>query len=50
MEELQKSRSSLEEKAEDYLKRLKDGREEQATLEEQLRNELAQQVCCYYHI
>ena len=44
VERLQKSCSSLEEKAEDYLKKLKNGREEQATLEEQLRKELAQQV------
>ena len=44
VEGLQKSSSALEAKAEDYLKKLKEGREEQATLEEQLRKELAQQV------
>ena len=45
VEGLQKSCSNLETKAEDYLKKLKESREEQATLEEQLRKELAQQVC-----
>ena len=45
VEGLQKSSSSLEAKAEEYLKKLKESREEQATLEEQLRKELAQQVC-----
>ena len=44
VEGLQKSRSEMEAKAEDYLKKLKNGREEQSTLEEQLRKELAQQV------
>lgn len=44
VEGLQKSSSALEAKAEEYLKKLKEGREEQATLEEQLRKELAQQV------
>lgn len=44
IEGLQKSCSTMESKAEDYLKKLKEGREEQATLEEQLRKELAQQV------
>lgn len=44
VEGLQKSCSTMESKAEDYLKKLKEGREEQATLEEQLRKELAQQV------
>ena len=45
VESLQKSCSDFEGKAEDYLKKLKEGREEQATLEEQLRKELSQQVC-----
>ena len=45
VEGLQKSCSMMESKAEEYLKKLKEGREEQATLEEQLRKELAQQVC-----
>lgn len=44
VESLQKSCSAFEAKAEDYLKKLKDGREEQAMLEEQLRKELSQQV------
>ena len=49
VEGLQKSCSSMESKAEEYLKKLKEGREEQATIEEQLRKELAQQVClCVY--
>jgi predicted nuclease with TOPRIM domain len=49
IEGLQKSCSTLESKAEDYLKKLKEGREEQATLEEQLRKELAQQVWLQIH-
>ena len=44
LESLRQSHSELETKATEYLSRLKDDREEQATIEEQLKKELSQQV------
>lgn len=44
MESLRESNSELEKKAEGYLVAMKNGKEEQARMEELLRSELAQQV------